>query len=202
MVISHEFKFIFVKTAKTAGTSIEVFLSGQCPDSDIFTPIFPEVASHRARNHEAGGFYNHMPAREIRSRVTPDIWESYFKFCVERNPWDKTLSHYHMQNYRAGGKLSLEDYFKDAHFPHNYPKYTDADGAIIVDRILKYEYLEQELADVFGMLGIPFSGTLDVYAKSEYREDRRPYREVLTPDQARIIATEMAREIELHSYKY
>src|SRR5262245_15915558 len=121
MIISHQHRFIFVKTLKTAGTSIEVFLSQHCGPLDIVTPILPHVEPHRPRNHE--GYFNHISASEIRERVGPEIWDSYFKFCVERNPWDKTLSYFHMMNHRQGGGLTLERYLAGNDFPINHPKY-------------------------------------------------------------------------------
>ena len=138
MIISHKYRFIFVKTLKTAGTSIEVFLSQFCGPDDILTPILPHVEPHRPRNHE--GFFNHMPAHEIRDRVGWDVWNGYFKFCVERNPWDKTLSYYHMMNVHQGGGLTLGDYLATNDFPLNAPKYTepDAKDRVIVDRVLRY----------------------------------------------------------------
>jgi len=39
MIILHIHKFIFIKTRKTAGTSIEIFLSQFCGKDDILTPI-------------------------------------------------------------------------------------------------------------------------------------------------------------------
>jgi len=42
MIISHKYKFIFIKTVKTAGTSIEVFLNNYCGEEDIITPIHPK----------------------------------------------------------------------------------------------------------------------------------------------------------------
>ena len=39
MLISHRYKCIFVKTRKTAGTSIEASLSRYCGDFDVMTPI-------------------------------------------------------------------------------------------------------------------------------------------------------------------
>ena len=202
MIISHKYRFIFVKTLKTAGTSIEVFLSQHCGSDDVVTPIIPHVEPHLPRNHD--GYYNHMPAWEIRTRVGREIWRSYFKFSVERNPWDKTLSYYHMMNARQGGKLTLGDFLAGSDLPVNAPKYTDPaePDRIIVDRVLRYERLSEELARVFGELGIPFGGSLGVNAKSEYRTDRRSYREVYTKAQSERVAEVFALETRLHGYMF
>jgi hypothetical protein len=144
-----------------------------------------------------------MPAFEVRTRVPNDVWNSYFKFCVERNPWDKVLSHYHMHAARRGGSLSLDEYLSRGRFPINYFRYTDRSGGkIIVDRILRYENLTAELSEVFSKLNIPFNGTLGVSAKSDYRSDRRPYQQVFNDSQQRIVEKAFAKEIELHGYRF
>ena len=229
MIISHKYKFIFIKTAKTAGTSIEVFLSKQSGPMDIVTPIAPPIAGHKPRNYQGfinpipvilerptrlfsalrqtitsrEKFYNHMPASLVQKRVPARVWKAYFKFCVERNPWDKVLSHYHMHAVREGGSLSLDEYLARGRFPINHFRYTDRSGAkIIVDRVLRYENLLAELGEVFSKLNIPFDGTLGVAAKSEYRTDRTPYRMVFNDEQRRIVENAFAREIELHGYRF
>lgn len=202
MIVSHRHRFIFVKTLKTAGTSIEVFLSGHGGPADVVTPILPPVAPHRPRNH--AGFFNHMPAAAIRARVGPDVWDGYFKFCVERDPWDKTLSYYHMMNARAGGGLTFGRFLAGDDFPVNSPLYTEPGepGRVIVDRVVRYERLAEELGEVFARLGIPFNGSLGVRAKSEYRTDRRPAAAVYTPAQAERVAGIFAAEIALHGYRF
>ncbi len=203
MILSHKYKFIFIKTAKTAGTSIEVFLSKYCGPTDVVTTIEPPIDGHRPRNYhgfinpipeilERPGkifsavrhsitsrekFYRHMPAVEVHQRVPRDVWNSYFKFCVERNPWDKVLSHYYMHTAREGGSLSLDEYLGRGRFPINYFRYTDRFGTkVIVDRILRYENLIAEL--------------------------RRPYQQVFNDDQRRIVEKAFAKEIELHGYGF
>ena len=229
MIISHKHGFIFIKTAKTAGTSIEVFLSKQCGPTDIVTPIFPPVEGHQPRNYKGfinpipaiverphkivsalhsafitrDKFYNHMPASLVKRRVPRRVWNSYFKFCVERNPWDKVLSHYHMHVARAGGSFSLDEYLARDRFPINYFRYTNDSGAkIIVDRVLHYENLAAELSEVFLQLNVPFDGTLGVKAKSEYRTDRRPYQLVFNDKQRQTVENAFAKEIELHGYRF
>jgi hypothetical protein len=229
MILSHRYKFIFIKTAKTAGTSIEVFLSNVCGPQDIVTPIVPPVQGHQPRNYEGfvnpipeilerpgklfsafrhtmssrTKFYNHMPAREVKQQVAATIWNSYFKFCVERNPWDKVLSHYHMHLARAGGALSLDDYLARGRFPINDFRYMDRSRSnIIVDRVIRYENLLPELGEVFAQLKIPFAGSLGVAAKSKYRSDHRVYQQVFNDEQRRRVAKAFAREIELHGYRF
>ena len=228
MIISHKYKFIFIKTTKTAGTSIEVFLSQFCGDDDILTPFNVPEEGHSPRNFSGlwnpipemllnrglkrlsvlrrltkrRKFYNHMPAKIVRGLVPPATWDGYFKFCVERNPWDKTLSHYHMIKSRKGGELSFESYLRHGRFPLNHPIYTDNDGRVIVDQVIKYESLTTELGELFARLGIPFNGSLGAQAKSGFRKDRTPYQQVYTEDQRRVIERAFAREIELHGYRF
>jgi hypothetical protein len=48
MLISHEYQFIFVKTRKTAGTSVEIALSRYLGPADVITPISPRDEVVRA----------------------------------------------------------------------------------------------------------------------------------------------------------
>ena len=202
MIVSHKYKFIFIKTQKTAGTSIETYLSPLCGEKDILTPIFPHVEPHEARNFDNLQLFNHISAKELRSRLPADVWNKYYKFCVERNPWDKTLSHYHMCKFRAGGDLSLDQYLQTSSFPIDYGKYTDNAGTLIVDRVVLYERLDSELSGIFRSLGIPFNGQLSVSAKSEYRTDKTHYRQILSSRQMLLISKAFEKEIALHNYVY
>ena len=108
-----------------------------------------------------------------------------------------------MHTAREGGSLSLDQYLARGRFPINYFRYTDRSGRkIVVDRILRYENLVTELGQVFSQFGIPFEGALGVQAKSEYRTDRRPYREIFNDMQRRIVEEAFAKEIELHGYRF
>ena len=56
MIVSHRHRFVFLKTRKTASTSIEVFLRRFCGPEDIVTPVTPidelvaVAAGHPPRN--------------------------------------------------------------------------------------------------------------------------------------------------------
>lgn len=228
MILSHKYKFIFIKTGKTAGTSIEVYLSDLCGDRDIVTPIVPHIKGHIPRNYKGLfnpisdlivtrgkeshwtlffflsfiKYYNHIPARIVRRRIPSSIWDTYFKFCVERNPWDKTLSHYSMVKHRKDGKLTFDRYLHHEKLCLNYHRYLDADGKVLVDRVLRYENLNEELGEVFQQLGIPFKGTLQNMAKGGYRKERSSYRNEYTPEQRKFIKDVFRVEIDLFGYEF
>lgn len=201
MIISHKYKFIFIKTYKTAGTSLESYLSEFCGETDVLTPVYPPVPGHLPRN--VGDFYNHMPALEVQKKVGSEVWNSYFKFCVERNPWEKVLSFYWMEKTRNDSSLDLDEFLTRDNIGVNWHLYTDQEQkSPIVDRVLKYETIGHNLGQVFNTLGIPWGGTLEPKAKSGYRSDRRNYREVLSDGQSRFIAQKFSKEIEWHGYEY
>jgi len=227
MIVSHKHEFIFLKTRKTAGTSIEVFLSEGCGDQDIVTEIFPEESNHRPRNFRGIAspfesaarqepflrrlrhavsfrrYYNHMPAELVKARVGEDIWNRYFKFCVERNPWDKTVSMYYMYLKRSGKEISFEQ-FVDSYprLPVNYGLYSDRQGNLMVDRLLRYESLNDELAAVFQSLGVPFEGALQQRAKSDYRTEQGRYQDMYTSGSRNRVAEIYKQEIDLLGYEF
>jgi hypothetical protein len=250
LVISHRHRFIFIKTAKTAGTSIEVFLSPRCGDEDVFTPFaFPEEG-HRPRNthgifnpipewrtivRQRGWsrslpaaslvlrellrarrlYYMHLPGWQIRSRVSASVWDSYLRFCVERNPWDKVVSGWHYMRGRYAPDLTFDHYlafcirYKEGKkraagvCPLNYDSYVDPlTGEPLVHRILRYERLDEELAEVLQQVGIPFEPPLTVRAKGHFRGKRKPYQEHYSEEQRRLVAELFAEEIELLGYSF
>ena len=197
MIISHKYRFIFIKTRKTAGTSIEVLLSSLCDDKDVCTPIYPPELGHVARNYKGRWplsaelsrqrtgynvksatdwikgrrFRNHSGAQDVKHRVGADIWRSYTTFCVDRNPWDKTLSHFHMCLRGSNPPGSFTDYLANTALCLNYPLYSDAQGQVMVDRVLRYENLNAELFELLSELGVPCAGARLVNAKGNYRKE-------------------------------
>lgn len=201
MIISHKYKFIFIKTFKTAGTSLEANLSHYCGEDDVVTEIYPPVVGHRPRNAEP--FFNHISAVAVRHIIGEQVWCSYFKFCVERNPWDKVISFYWMERFRNGGELDFDSFLTQDNIGVNWHLYTDErEEQPIVDRVLRYENLVGDLAQLCKELELPWTGSLEYRAKSEYRQDRRHYREILTPRQGEYIARRFVKEIDWHGYRF
>ena len=50
MIISHKYKFIFIKPEKTAGSSLEIALSKYCDHNDIITTIGEEYIRKKIPN--------------------------------------------------------------------------------------------------------------------------------------------------------
>lgn len=228
MIVSHRHRFIFVKTVKTASTSVEIALSRHCGPDDVITPLSerdealrraeggrppqnhlvpwseyaPEdVAELATRRHPKAAFFNHIGARAARERLGAEVWESYRKLTVERNPWDKVLSYFHwIQGHDAGRALDELIESGDAFACRGWPLYT-VDDVVAVDTVMRFESLEEELGAACAALGIDTLGPLP-HEKSHFRRDRRSYREVLTDAQRDTIARACAPEIALMGYRW
>ena len=184
MIISHEHKFIFLKTKKTAGTAIEAALSELCGPLDVITPYREESEEDRKGRapqnyriehplkpkrplwrrllgrperyyHRSVGFYEHMPAWRVRAYVGEEVWRSYFKFAFDRNPWDRQVSWYF---YKTKSKRDAPE-LRALHASRRRA-YVDnyeiytLDGALAVDFLGRYESLDADLNTALERIGI------------------------------------------------
>lgn len=209
MLISHLHGFVFVRCRKTASTSTEIYLSRFLGDQDVITSFSPRDEVLRL---EAGGkapqntgegeaaFHNHMPAAQIRQRMGGD-WDRYFRFCFERNPWDKVISLY-FHRHKAEPRISLDAFLEsgEALDARNIGLYT-SNGRLLVDFVGRYEQLVPDLARACARIGLPEPAGLAA-AKSQFRRPGATYQSFLTPSQRAYITREFADEIELHGYTY
>lgn len=217
MILSHRYRFIFLKTMKTAGTSVEIALSRFCGPDDIITPITPaDEATRRAtggrgpQNHIGSGtpdnpqFFNHVSGALVRDSVGDTIWRSYFKFCVERNPWDRVVSYYFFRNRnRSEPPIPIGQYIEKPGVADLQVRGSGIymiDGEVAVDRIVRYETLEDELEEIRVRLGL--SGPLDLpRAKASIRPAEATYRRVLSDANIARVADLFSREIALLGYQ-
>jgi hypothetical protein len=228
MILSHEHRFIFIKTQKTAGTSMELALSRCSGPRDVITPVARTDERLRRRTGGRGPqghldplaayapadwaallfagrrrlrYYNHMPAARVRELAGEEVWNSYFKFCFERNPWDKVISAYAFRTRRIR-RRSLGQFILDGEFRD----FVDFDlyslgGEVAVDFVGRYENLQEDWARICRHLRLP--GAVDLAsAKSGFRTDRRPYQEQLGPAEAQAIASAFHREIARFGYRF
>ncbi len=73
MIVSHKHKFIFLKTNKTAGTSIEIALSKFCGEDDIITRISPKDEQTRRDLGYRGAQNFQAPFRDYRPKERLDV---------------------------------------------------------------------------------------------------------------------------------
>lgn len=200
MIISHKYKFIYLRTEKTGSTSIQHVLKKLIEAEQIesyegalekFIPIGRQrYGSLRRANPHLFGFHAHPSARHVRQILGSEIFDSYFKFTVERNPWDRQVSLYFHREFKRRNAIPNFDwdmktsFYRFSHYCRlrNWEVYS-IDNRIIVDRVIKYDNLDQEIREIFSKLGIQnviemprlnksYSGCRDHYSKYYSDETR------------------------------
>ena len=188
MILSHKHRFIFIKTVKTAGTSLEMALSRFCGPDDIITPISPsDEATRRAHGHRGPqnfrypvwqwptverrtllyalykkrlpfAFYNHMPAQAVRGMIGRDVWDSFYKFTVTRDPIDRILSLYYWEREWSGFSGDFATFLRrrasqiDSHW-----RIVSENDRFMLDGFIRYEHLRSDLDRLGERLNLPES---------------------------------------------
>ena len=236
MLISHKNQFIYTKTEKTAGTSIESYFEKFCMPEDEweFSHARDEYVSTEGiigyRGNDARGkkWVNHMSALEIRNKIGNSIWNSYFKFCVIRNPFDKLISGFFfveeqkrhrsfVQNLKSRakkviGKSEPIDCIKGENSIARFRSWLSNGGSIIdrdkylinreicVDYFIRYEDLGNGIKHVCDLLNIPFEPERIPSLKSGLRNRKIPLREFYDDQTIQIVIGLYEFEIEKFGY--
>ena len=132
MIINHKYKFIFFKTRKTGGTSMEVALSKFCHDNDTITSTFTVNKLGNFKNRNIGS--SHMMASDLyKVRFSPlfegnNFFDSYFKFTIIREPVDLFISHYFWQKSSKSKRYPTRSYIKNDLLSLNRTKFSLPDN--------------------------------------------------------------------------
>jgi hypothetical protein len=108
------------------------------------------------RGVRAEMFSNHTTAAQVAAAVPQEVWSSYTKISVVRNPYDLAISRYHWDVAQQRTNLGFEDYF----FTHpegltRNRTITHIDGVSSVDIMLKFETLHADLTRLSQTLDLP-----------------------------------------------
>ena len=182
-IISHKYKFIFLKPQKVASTSVQQSLAKFCGDNDIISSLrhHPEEINYGRNNMvstkcsscntvNTGVFYPHMPVNIVLNNLRKgygdldalNIWTNYTKITIIRNPWDAAVSSY---CWNSGKKTFIHpDQIRK--FKHSFYKTI---RSFCGTNIPYYFYTTRESADFAGRkLG---SNVADFYIRFEHIQD-------------------------------
>lgn len=233
MIISLTHKFIFIKSFKTAGTSVEAALSNFCSGDDVVTPL----NDYRYNRDENGKFIHksmnadefaklglpnlqHVDAPTIKGKVSPEVWNDYFKFSITRNPWDRAISYFFWEKRRDRAlepkkrfyhylgvpfneheqlRQLFASYIRNATWPNNDCFYT-IDDQLCTDFVIRYESLQDDYSEVCKKLGLP-ENTLP-RLKGGIRKQRYHYSDFYDEETIALVAEHHKNDIRLFGYEF
>lgn len=215
MIVSHAHRFIFLRTEKTAGSSLFAALAAGLPEGDFnadmgrpawarWSPIHHGALKRRIP--DLFGLHVHATAAQARRVLGREIFDGYFKFAVERNPWDRQVSLYHHRAWKTGRAPNFDRDMRSVLYRNteycrlnNWSIYAIG-GEIVADRILRFESLDADLARLWADLGVA-PPTLP-RLRADYREARPHYSTFYSDATRDLVGRWYAPEIAALDYRF
>jgi hypothetical protein len=218
MIISHRHKFIFVHLGRTGGRSLTAALAEHCGPDDAIT------AGMNCPSRNAEGFGRHDSAHALRRKVGDEVWNEYFKFAFERNPWDKIVSRYwqyagarpkkaykRLWQRAAGRPMTFRQWFwmkvwtgrlfglGHIRFPAHFRHYTQG-GELTIDFLGRCENRQAHVAWLSDRLGLSIRDDLRIGA--EYHQRRAPHHELFDASMRRVVERVFQPDLALLGYRF
>jgi len=192
MIISHSKKFVFIKTRKTAGSTLEKVLRPLLGEDDFCTGSTRDDTPPLNCPADTNG--HRIPSSE-------EYPDDYFVFSIERNPYDKVVSsyywHQHIKPHIFGG-MDFETYIKSCNLlPEDWSFYRNA------DKVFKYEEMEEMYLYMryHFSLDIRMDEVYNTKLKSNTRKVK-DYRDLHTDTTKALVSEIFKNEIEEFGYEF
>lgn len=223
MILSHKHRFIFLKTQKTAGGSLEIALSAICGPDDIITPLTVGEEATRsgrgAQNYMVGeaarklrtdgiyhakrgqDYFNHMGAEGLAAKQ-PEAWASYLKVGFIRNPWDAQVSKFFWR-LRGEGDTSPAAFRQELlSKPAIAYRKLFIDDQLAVDFVGKYETLDADYRTLMSRLGVADPAPLPHMKGGVRPPASRDYRTYYDDESRDFVAHQCTAIIKVGGYEF
>ena len=224
MLVSHLHKFIYLKSKKTAGTSVEVFLQKYCIDPNKIEDFTNLVKSNknvlnlkgketeskygiigsrgRGMHRKNRIWYHHKPAEDIKNEIGKDIFNNYLKICNIRNPYDLAVSMYEWKKNQSNIKESFDEFLLDLKWQNKLKSNIDiwSINGKYDFKYIRFENLEEDLSNVLKDLNIKEDQVILPHYKKMNRSNYREYYK--NQESIDIISKIYKKEIELFNYNF
>ena len=171
--INHDLKAVFIHVHKTGGTYISYMLHKyygfknyylRRPDHDKFCMNKKKTnkyLNYENRIHGVLTYYKTSGYINKKMNMTPQKWDSYYKFCFIRNPYDKIVSawnHVNRFNIPFQNYMKLKNTCNDVEYMHIFlpqvRNIINERGIININYIGKFENLEEDFQTILRNIGI------------------------------------------------
>lgn len=200
MLISRKKKFIFFAFNKTGTTSLEEALR------PYNSRLWRRLLNYQYANSGHKAIVKHMRPWHLREHLSDDVWNTYYKFCFVRNPFDRFVSlyTYHRQKARLRQPLASELPFEDwleaggsGSASRLQKEFVSNDqGDVILDYIGRFENLEHDCKRIFNTLHLP------CVLPHRNKTSHQHYSSYYTPRAREIVETNFKDDLDLFGYKY
>lgn len=176
VLVSHTNEFIFLKTIKTAGTTVEMCLEPACTPSR--RPVREKTRTRISRQGVVGSrmsrqrhpkwlfkkinrWRNHMPAAGVAEALGREVFDRYTKVTAVRNPFTRCVSLFHYTNPDiergrdfSATRASFRDFILNSRWPSD-ENITHLGDRYIIDHAVRFEHLAEDIHAVAQALGVP-----------------------------------------------
>jgi len=207
MIISFKHNFIYLRPLKVGSSAVLQALGEYCGDDDIVNYPIPitEVLNLGLKLYGRNftKYKRHMLPDDIREISKVD-WDSFFKFTIVRNPWDRVVSMYWWDKERGDtfsewlAKCKVKGVNSEHDFFHE--DYYFKDGKKIADYYLRYENLESDYESVCHHIGIPYKKLPKL--KHNIRIDKKHYSEYYNKAEKEFVAKMFPQTIKEFGYEF
>ncbi len=146
-------------------------------------------------------YWEHLPADKIREYVGEEIWNSYLKISIVRNPWDHAVSMFDWMSKFGYEKANNHnfDFFVKYIYKLQWPFFTIKD-VYDIDIMLKFENLDDDIEKIAKTL-IPIQGMTLPKTKSNIRVLKN-YQKIYKDETKELIRLKNLNIIEKFGYEF